>query len=406
MTYALRVLKSPLRCVGLFLLLIAVLFTNDLQPILLINRAGIEYSRMKLRQDQSVIEGAQSLATMNDYLSVLPKVGAADRLMSVARAFDLAQRQVSMPRLEAQSAYREGLVLQANGEWESASHSFKTALQIDPSFMPALLSLAGVLGKLERRTDLAYLTERIEKAEPDYAFTVSILPGLEFLGFDVDENSYAFASRVPLVIYWRTVDSKKSASLQITEDAQFRTYAWGDRVFQVGDVKNLVSNAGFEDIPFMATNFPISFGRAYTPESVWSPYGLKVITRRNMQSTVLCLTNNAKYYRTGVTTLPLTVEPGRKYLAAIWMKNDSTSGGYPLIYETSTTAHDNLVLHPLLERFEDDGWHFRADVVSITQPFVRFWMANFDAVGEVCYDNLLLIPLSYPPLGTAMSGNP
>lgn len=390
----------------LTLVLALTLFQKGLHSSLLTNRAAIEYLSMTSLHDQLVTDVARKLSTTLSYFSALPIVGKEDRWNTIVASLKLVQNQVSTSSLTTQRVYHEGLFLQRTGQWESAIHSFEIALQQDDAFVPAILSLAEISEKLDKHTNAMHLIERVENTEPNYAFTVSVQPGLELLGFDVDENAFALASRIPLVIYWHVLNDEVKTSLQITDDGQFRTYAWGDRAIQVGDATNLVSNAGFERFPFIAADFPTSFSRAYTPESIWAPYHLKAQTRQDVQSTTLCLNNSTEYYRSGVTTLPLLVEPGTQYLAAVWVKDDSTSRGSPMIYETRTSGHEDVVLHHLPDRLNDDGWHLHADVISVTQPFVRFWLANFDAVGEACFDNLLLIPLSYSQLSPHMSGKP
>lgn len=389
--------------------LVLVFWQDELHVGLLTNCAALEYLHIVLQQDQSVVDVAEKLSTTETH-SCITEIARREqefnllwpsathmkeRWKTIEQSLGFVQSQISLSRLASQRAYRTGLLQQEKKQWQSAFHLFESALQTDSTFVPALLSVAEISNRLNPPSDVAYWINQVRSIEPDHTLNVPIQPSLKFIGFDLDENAFALTSNVPIVIYWRFLNNEIKTSLEITEDEQYQTYVWSDRAIQVGNAKNLVSNAGFERIPFIATSLPPLFSRVYTAESIWSPYHLKVQTRQNIQSTTLCLTNDTEHYRTGVTTPPLKVEPGKQYLAAIWVKDDATSNGSPTIYETSTAGHDNLTLHSLTRLRSTDGeWHFRATIITITQPFVRFWLTNFDAVGEACFDNLLLIPLS------------
>jgi hypothetical protein len=359
-----------------------------------VNLALLTLLRSGLREGASDAQHAEWLAAAQQHLEAGLRLSPAWRWERIRESTRLTLSQLSESELEAIAEYNLGREAEAAGRTAEAAHHYRVAIQRDGSLTAARLALWELSDRMGMLSTAEELSAFLRDLAPQYPAGVGVSDGMVLLGYDVPDLAFLFDSPCLIVLHWSIPEGLDGDRLPEAA-AGWQSYRLGDRLFQVGQVENLVRNGGFEIAP---GGWPVGFRRQYTRTDQLSPYRLVSARREGVTTRVLCLENGKEISRSGLATPAIRVDPQRMYLATAWMNADQASTSGALLYETSDSGYTNAQVHPLGDLLLEEPWVLRGDVVSLQQSYVRFWMSNFDSAGKVCFDNLLLIPL--PPVNS------
>lgn len=312
--------------------------------------------------------------------------------------------QMSPDDVIARTAYQKGRQQEGIGNLGQAAAYYRQAAQTDARFVPAHLALWKLLN---RQGDLAALLVEydLEHLAPTYAVSVPLTTGPMLLGYDLDNAAFAFDAPMPIVLYWQV---REGQSVNWADAADYKmnqggweTYRVGSRIYQVGEVTNLVWNAGFEQPSLWQPGVPPGYGEGHTYKAA-SAYGLSTLDRDGASTQTGCVYNTEERRYSGLTSPMVPVAPGRLYLAGGWVQEINATGGRILVRAYADPfyhGHANDLI--LLKQFSRGDWVYLGGMVSFSEPgahYATLWADNVESGGAVCFDDLLFAALPASPV--------
>jgi hypothetical protein len=289
--------------------------------------------------------------------------------------------QAMEPVRVARIWYWLGLADEQMGNFAEASTSYASALQIDPRQVTARIRLQILCDGRQQALDPCRARNALKVIEPSYKTKVVVGDWL-LAGYDVDLWELAETPLITLVLYW---------SPRVENAVPSRGWSEiGVHWIELRDAVNLIMNPDFgvdgwgelEELSFWDILYHTR------PEQIAS-------APRDKMPPSLCLTNETPTQRSGLGSLRVRTETGRRYLLAGQVKG--TPGTSALLVaawldEASRTLGGEQVA---AQGQPPAQWQTRAAMVQAPAESHRLWVlvAQFQGTGMACFTDLLLVML-------------
>ena len=388
-------------------MLVIVLGTGPrLVTALHVNLAFHAQAKAFLTPGFSLDDRLSLLKVADQWLSQGANRGQIDqRLLSYLRSMEVVLHQTKRDAAVARMAFREGRRMEAMGNLGQASEYYREAIQRDRHSTAALLEL-GLLYREQGETKaLLAIEQELASLIPTHPVSMTVADSLVLLGYDVDEEAFAFDVPMTIVLYWeiRGKDLQASANLikrQIDHEG-WLTYQVGSRLYQIGEVANLIWNAGFEHPSLWSQGTPPGFTEGHTYRTPFA-YSVLLLERDGLGTSAGCVQNTVQRTRGGLTSPIFSVLPGRLYLIGGWVRESDNGAARIFARNLAKRSYlSNIKDVFLTKRFSHDDWAYfgGATFFSGSGPsYASLWADNVGIGSLVCFDNLLLAALPAVPV--------
>ena len=315
-------------------------------------------------------------------------------------------------RLAAQDWLAEAQSLQRRGLAAEATSAYHRVLSLDPRLIEAYAGLHSVYEAQGLAEQARSVASQWESLTPSYRIGKSgdrgdwdvetppvVGPGLTLLGYDLyDEEEVAYGGPIRVALYWQLPDPPWS-DVRTRSQGDWWFYAVGTRLYQVGIVHNMVSNAGFE-AAVTARSGQMSIGGWPGSHYSTSPYqtiDVALVMRNGLPGFALRLLNDAGG-PSGKPTGNMAVDPAGLYLHGAWLRaEDGARACVARAYDPGRAGHatpDFDYLACVNSDQTGDWMH----VASLTSPWpgasrVRLFLTNIGS-GQALFDDVLFVPLT------------
>jgi hypothetical protein len=339
---------------------------------------------------------------------------AGTRLASHAQRLAAFQARQARHRdqLAAQDWLAEAQSLQKRGLVAEAVSTYNRVLSLNPRLIEAYAGLHSAYeaqGLTEQARSVAAQWEslappyRLGKSDGGGGWDAETPPvgksGLRLLGYDLyDEEEVTHGGPIRVALYWQLPDSRWP-EVRTRSQGDWQFYAVGTRLYQVGIVHNMVSNAGFEAAVTARSsqvNIPGWPGSHYST-APYQTMDIALVTRNDLPGFALRLLNDAGG-PSGKTTGSMTVDPAGLYLHGAWLcAEDGAIACVARAYDPGRAGHatpDFDYLACVRSDRTEDWMH----VAGLTAPWsgaqwVRLFLTNIGS-GQALFDDVLFLPLT------------
>jgi tetratricopeptide (TPR) repeat protein len=311
----------------------------------------------------------------------------------------LAQMQSDMWRVRFQrwQSFEMGQQLEAQGRIDAAIKAYRDAAdqtELRVASLYAIYHLTQISDPVTAREYLHHLitlkpATQVHWAESDY----------KLLGFDLDEWSVAWnGNHIPITLYWQLSEGTDVPRQWRIDDWQYIQV--GDRLYQIGEVSNLLPNGGFErDLSAIAAlpmgYWSIRHGRfAQSGDtSIFRKHHWLGYAEREGQITQVAIVRNITGEHGFVT--PITIKDVELYLFGGWVRSTDDSEVY--LGGAWEKNYERLSAWKMLDWSKHTKWHYYASVTRAPEGADSF---DFRALnrgnGISIFDNVLFCHLSLP----------
>jgi len=237
-------------------------------------------------------------------------------------------------RFRSWSAFETGQQLEAQGQIEAAIIAYQDAVKQTELRVPALYAIYRLMHTSDMVAAEEYLYH-LTALDPAVQVHWIANDQYQLLGFDLDEWSVAWHdAHIPIVLYWQS-------SAIVDTPQQWTAGNWtyiqvGERLYQIGTVRNLLPNGGFEQdlstlaaLPMGYKNTRDSRLRESSEIAVFlrQHHSLLVDQRNNYLSQVTAM-NSPPEQANGFSAPRVPVEANTLYLLSGWMRTVGECEGY------------------------------------------------------------------------------
>lgn len=404
---------------GLFLLvalvLLAVICVPRLGASWYVNQSML-YSVQWFDQDRGSLAerhhlGNQAYRYLQSALSLDP-ARLDERLSTYLACLEVFEARAGRRAevLAADELLAAGRALEVSRQTEQAVVAYQSSVALNPRLVEAYAGLYRGYSMLALHKEARAALSKLESLEPahrlgqclsdgrcDESRSVEVLSGWRLLGYELhDAEEVAYLRSVRVTLYWE-MDTLCGEGMRELIGDVWHWYAIGKRVYQVGAITNLISNAGFEGLVLGNKRLSIpgwpNDWYTTTPSQI---IDVPRVQRDGSPSSVLRLTNVAggpSAKRTG----PLRLDLPGPYLLAGWLYVEGGSTGcigrhwYPALGGGPELEYLTCV------NSSSPGWSHAADL-SYPAPNAEWFTVILKNLGpgQVLFDDILFAPLELP----------
>jgi hypothetical protein len=306
-------------------------------------------------------------------------------------------------REQALSAYEQAQQLEQEGQAVLALSKYQAASQwvgLKVKAAYATYRLSDQVGRIEQAEEARqYLTTLVPEVKMD-----TVIGDLRLLGYDLDMWSLEWDEEdIPITLYWETSAGASTFPREWLEE-EWSYIKVHNRLYQLGTVRNLLPNGGFEQDLFATAIIP--FGYRYFKQShiqgqegyvkfLESRYSL-ALENRNGRATQVAAISNMQNEVGGLSTFEsIVVQGGKPYLFGGWMRVNGNGASY-LAGEWRRTG-DLLKYWQVARWVSPQSWQSFASLsISPEKADTFFPLFLGQTQSEVLFDNVLLFPVSLP----------
>jgi len=234
----------------------------------------------------------------------------------------------------AEQAYQQGQIWENKGKLGLALEFYQQAFTTDSKLIEAGYQIYRLSTQVEQLKLAQRQEEMLSALEPEYHVTTTLADGTKLLGYDLDE---IYLERgvdlIPITFYWELSTSLGDVSQWETKDWTYVRVQ--NRLYQIGQVANLVPNGGFEQDLSTIAVVPhgyrdIAAEHKYQDDRhrfLRSRHQLMIDKRDGGHSQVAVVVNPSVGLNGIMSVQEIMMEPGALYVFGGWMRvGDGGSG--------------------------------------------------------------------------------
>jgi hypothetical protein len=305
-------------------------------------------------------------------------------------------------REEAKEIYQQGMLLEEQGKASAALTAYRQAFKLQDRWIEAGYAVYH-LAEASMQQELArHQMEVLYRLSPEYPMNDKAVfdDGKRLLGYDLDEWHLEWGGEaIPIVFYWELPDA--IPGVQYNEADEWRYIRIRERLYQVGTVRNLLPNGGFErDLSSLAA---LPYGYKNTASAVKhdvdykrSHYILSVDKRDKKLTQTVALLNSTGESNGMTTIFPIEVEVNQVYLFGGWIQVKENALGY-LGGVWRTMDNENIRYQYLTRELSDTSWaYFSSTFVAPDGAEIMIPLLINKGEDRVCFDDLILFLVDPP----------
>jgi tetratricopeptide (TPR) repeat protein len=305
------------------------------------------------------------------------------------------------PRALSESSYISGIAYESLGDLRSALVFYQDACNKNRKHILACFSVFRLLDASEPELGKSYFRE-ITELEPDYQLNSTLDERLKLIGFDVLTEGFGSDSNsLPVIIYWDIPNPTLKSSIWKNNDWSYIQI--GNRLYQIGEIQNLLPNGSFERdistiavLPFGYQNIRYSVNQDYHILS--NHHRLDLVAREGEISQVVVIVNPEEKLN-GITTKErVKILAGKHYILTGLMKvSESGKGSLGGVWRTE--ASEDISYWYIARNVIHKTWTRVSGIMTAPEAAEIFTLLALNTgQGEIFIDNLLLFQVTYPEL--------
>ena len=296
--------------------------------------------------------------------------------------------------------FDEGQEYENQGDYQRALSFYRDACDAFGKNILACYHATKMADQLSQDSLAQQLINRIISLEPEHPLGPIDFEDLRLVGYDIDEGQLERSIEpVPLTLYWES--SKSSLYVEVWKSSSWTFIKLGTRIFQVGEIRNLLPNGGFEQdlsrtavLPYGYQN--VVFAANQDEDILASRHRIDLSVRGRGQTQAAVVVNHQSILNGLTTRDGLEIKTGKIYLLSGWMKADQSAQGYlGGVWRTSDKA--DILYWKITPEETGSTWEVYDSVMEAPPESKYFtFLALNTGEAEVYFDNLIFVELELP----------
>jgi tetratricopeptide (TPR) repeat protein len=298
--------------------------------------------------------------------------------------------------------FKEGVEYEARENLHNALTSYQNACQSNEKHIQACFLVYRVLAEMsEPESGNSYLL-RLKALKPDYLVGTVQEREMILLGFDLQIDLLGeVAENILVTLFWDIPAPIEIVSTWVKDDWTYIQI--GSRLYQIGEVDNLLPNGGFERdispialLPFGYQNIRYNANQDFR---ILSTYHRLTMVEREGKISQVAVVMNPEEMLNGLTNKDkVKVSPGELYVLSGFMRV-SEDAKVSLGGVFRTEKKEDISYWYINRNSNDQDWTSFGGVITAPQNAEIFdLLALNTGKGEVYFDNLLFSMIPYPDI--------
>jgi hypothetical protein len=304
----------------------------------------------------------------------------------------------------ASTTFKAGIEFEGQGNIRDALSSYQNACQQNNKLIQACSSVYKILVEFSQgeaaepyRLDLIHL-------EPDYPHVPLEYENIKLLGYDLQTPLLEQDDEpISITIYWDMANSATGIS-------EWSRNGWsyiqvGRRLFQMGEISNLLPNYGFErdlsDIAILPYGYQNVRYSVNQDKNILSTHHRLEVVKREQEISQIAVVVNSEEKLNGLTTKQkVDTSPADLYILSGLMRvAEGGSGSLGGVWRTQQM--DDINYWYISRNSTDPSWVKVGGVERAPANAEIFTLLALNTgVGEVYFDNLMFFRIPYPEKGS------
>jgi hypothetical protein len=392
------------RCSESFIVLLVtvvfVLKTPELYRLWNLNQANQYLLRWSILGDDDCQEGFLTRATqLGDRAGINWTNSYGERVRALHKT--LCRREPKDYRDSGEYSYQTGLEHEAAGDIQKAINLYQDACDKDERHVLACFTAyTRITAPPQPGKDTSL--SRLQKLIPVQSIVPLEAGGITLIGFDLQVNVLQHDdSLIPITLYWEIPEP--TGLTNYWEEQGWSYVQVGTRLYQIGQVKNLLPNGGFErdlsniaKLPFGYENIRYSVNQ--DPNLIKAYHRMELVDRENDISQVAVIVNQEEKLN-GLTTINgVDISAGDLYLMSGLMRvSDTGVGSLGGVWRTN--SKEDIRYWYIARNLSGQVWTQVSGVFRAPQDAEVFTILALNkGEGEVYFDDLVFSQIPTPEI--------
>jgi hypothetical protein len=224
--------------------------------------------------------------------------------------------------------------------------------------------------------------------------------GFNLVGFDLVETDFLLGgSLVRVVLHWISPSHVTDADDIIQcgkKGDKWVWYCYEDRVWAVGEVKNLFENGSFE-LAMLKSGYPYGYSQTYPDSIARLSTQVELGSDSSTNNTTVCI-NSDTNTRSSLASKSVFIEDHTHYILTASIRFEKTIAPRLGLYWRSSDEQSYTFLPTLNAESED--WLHKAGVFTVPTwaEEVQLRLLFSDTYGEMCVNHVVLVAITALPI--------
>jgi tetratricopeptide (TPR) repeat protein len=341
------------------------------------------------REAQAVDATPDNILRAGIYLAM---AGEWDRALPYLEQVVQASSGSFSPAARGLALFELAVQYEMTGRPERAAECYSLALQHNTQIIPAYNKLIEWHEQQGNAEQARRWTKALHELAPIYSLEVELDSGWTLAGYDLEDIWISTGAPVPITFYWRAPEA-----VYLADGLPPGYLRIGQYLVQTRWIQNVAPNSGFEwgtdtsDIPSFYSKL------AYAPASY-----IKVLGTTDEHRNILMLRTDSQFHRNGIATQYYMPVRYPHYLLSAWIKTAEGGRGYVgVVCRSAADANESGHTWLMDGGIQVPSWTHFAQVKRFPCEAgggYQVQVVNYEGVGEVWIDDLVVVPLESPKI--------